>query len=168
MQPLHGGFGLINMHGIRKPSYHAYRFLSMLGDEILTVSENHILTKQDQAYQLLVWNYCHYTDAFAKGDRSNLSLTGRDAIFERKWEHITIHIPLDGRYRLTEYFLNESTSALHNWIKHGAPQYPTPGQIEVLRKESEPMIRQQCLSEFSLDITLNPHEVKLYVLEKDV
>ena len=31
----HGGFGMINLQGIVKPTFHAYRFLHALGDELL-------------------------------------------------------------------------------------------------------------------------------------
>ncbi len=33
--PFHGGFGMINYQGIWKPSFHAYRLLNTLGDELL-------------------------------------------------------------------------------------------------------------------------------------
>lgn len=80
--PFHGGFGLVTADGVKKPSYWAYRFLSLLGDEILEIAEDHILTKQKENYQLLMWNYCNYTEAFAKGDRSSLSLLDRDGAFD--------------------------------------------------------------------------------------
>ena len=31
----HGGFGMINLQGIVKPTFHAYRFMNALGDELL-------------------------------------------------------------------------------------------------------------------------------------
>ncbi len=36
-QPFHGGFGLLNLHGIPKPTYRAYELLHRLGDETLLV-----------------------------------------------------------------------------------------------------------------------------------
>ncbi len=36
-QPFHGGFGLLNLHGIPKPSYRAYELLHRLGTEALLV-----------------------------------------------------------------------------------------------------------------------------------
>jgi len=41
----HGGFGLINAQGIVKPSYHAYRFLHRLGDELLVRTESGAVTR---------------------------------------------------------------------------------------------------------------------------
>ena len=36
--PFHGGFGLLNLHGIPKPAYHAFRLLHLLGEERLPVT----------------------------------------------------------------------------------------------------------------------------------
>ena len=47
-EAFHGGFGLLNMHGIKKPAYHAYRFLNQLGTEMLFKSENFIITKNEE------------------------------------------------------------------------------------------------------------------------
>ena len=39
----HGGFGLLNRDGIRKPSYNAYLLLAKLGSEIIDLSDNYII-----------------------------------------------------------------------------------------------------------------------------
>jgi xylan 1,4-beta-xylosidase len=39
--PFHGGFGLLNIHGIAKPAYRAFELLHGLGDELLTVGGSH-------------------------------------------------------------------------------------------------------------------------------
>ncbi len=166
-QPFHGGFGLINADGIKKPSYWAYYFLSMLGDEIVEITDNHIITKHGEDYQVIVWNYCHYTDEFAEGDRSKLTLTSRDDVFNNKTEHINISLNLNGEYKQTEYTLNESTSAFHNWVKLGAPQYPSRNQVKLLKEQSKPIISEKNITEFGIDITLQQHEVKMYMLKKN-
>lgn len=57
-EPFHGGFGLINMHGIKKPSYYAYKFLNSLGDRELERNSNYIVTKnQDGKVQILFYHY---------------------------------------------------------------------------------------------------------------
>lgn len=165
-EEFHGGFGLITNSGIKKPSYWAYYFLSLLGDEIAEVSDRHIITKQGDDYQVIIWNYCYYTDEFAKGDRSKLTLTDRDNVFESKDENFKLSIKLDGDYKLTEYTLDEDTSALHNWVKMGAPKYPTREEIQTLKQRSQPKTQQSIISSFDIEVTLKPHEVKMYILEK--
>lgn len=39
--PFHGGFGLLNLHGIPKPTYHAFELLHRLGTELLPVEGSH-------------------------------------------------------------------------------------------------------------------------------
>lgn len=39
--PFHGGFGLLNIHGIAKPSYRAYELLHALGTGLLSVQGEH-------------------------------------------------------------------------------------------------------------------------------
>jgi len=40
-QPFHGGFGLLNLHGIAKPAYRAFQLLHSLGTEIVPVQGHH-------------------------------------------------------------------------------------------------------------------------------
>lgn len=54
----HGGFGLLNMQGIKKPAYHAYRFLNQLGEAALFKNENCIITKNKEGkIRGLFYNY---------------------------------------------------------------------------------------------------------------
>jgi xylan 1,4-beta-xylosidase len=39
--PFHGGFGLLNIHGIAKPSYRAFELLHALGDELIQCQGSH-------------------------------------------------------------------------------------------------------------------------------
>ena len=58
--PFYGGFGLINLQGIRKPAYFAYKFLAQLGPtDIATTDAAHswATTKPDGSVQILFWNY---------------------------------------------------------------------------------------------------------------
>ena len=56
--PFHGGFGLINFQGLRKPSFYAYQFLNRLGEQELISSDHESWTTRDGGgLQLLFWNY---------------------------------------------------------------------------------------------------------------
>ena len=39
--PFHGGFGLLNIHGIAKPAYRAYQLMHGLGDTLLPMHYSH-------------------------------------------------------------------------------------------------------------------------------
>lgn len=160
--PFHGGFGLINVNNIKKPSYWAYYFLNMLGDEIVRIDDNYIITRQGDEYRIIIWNYCYYTDEFADGDRSKLTDTARDDVFKLK--DIDIQIDLGAEGTGIVYTLGESTSAYHNWLKLGAPQYPTATEIIKLKEQSVPKKEQITLS--AVSETLKSHEVKMYIVHK--
>ena len=40
--PFHGGFGILNLHGIAKPSYRAFQLLHRLGTELMEVHGTHV------------------------------------------------------------------------------------------------------------------------------
>ena len=54
----HGGFGLINREGIRKPSYFAYKYLAQLGPQELANSDAESwLTREGDKFSGLIWNF---------------------------------------------------------------------------------------------------------------
>ena len=56
--PFHGGFGLINFQGLRKPSFYAYQFLNRLGaEELVSDDPNSWATRGGGGVQVLFWNY---------------------------------------------------------------------------------------------------------------
>lgn len=165
-EEFHGGFGLFTNNGIKKPSYWAYYLLSKLGEEIVEVTDHSVLARTGEDYQLIIWNYCHYTDEFAKGDRSKLHLTERDDVFENKTEEIEVKLPFRGSYEMEEYRLDKSTSALHNWVNLGAQEYPAKAELQELKEQSRPKVSVTSWDGNSLCITLQPHEVRMYLYKR--
>ncbi|HEX6383909.1 MAG TPA: beta-xylosidase, partial [Anaerolineae bacterium] len=59
-EPFHGGFGLLNLHGIPKPVYRAFELLHRLGTEMLAVAGSHetvetwVVRKENSATVLLI------------------------------------------------------------------------------------------------------------------
>lgn len=164
--PFHGGFGLMNADGLKKPSYWAYWSLNKLGQVVVEFSDYHIVTKQDNDYQVIIWNYCYYKDNFAQGDRSELSETERDNVFENKSISVELNIELNGEFKQTEYILNKNTSAFHNWVSIGAPKYLTLQQIKILDKKSRPIVSFKNVFSFKFNEILEPQEVRMYTLNK--
>jgi xylan 1,4-beta-xylosidase len=63
-RPFHGGFGLINYEGIRKPAFWAYKFLAMLGETELKNEDesSYVCTDKNGGLQILLWDITHPTD----------------------------------------------------------------------------------------------------------
>ncbi len=60
--PFHGGFGLLNIHGIAKPAYRAYELLHLLGTKMLPVRGTHPTVdawavRATQSATILLTNY---------------------------------------------------------------------------------------------------------------
>jgi xylan 1,4-beta-xylosidase len=59
--PFHGGFGLLNVQGLPKPAYFAYKFLNGLGDTELACDDSNVWAcrNDDGGVQVLFWDYHH-------------------------------------------------------------------------------------------------------------
>ena len=60
--PFHGGFALLNIHGIAKPAYRAYELLHHVGTELLQVEGSHgtvdaWIVRHDRDATILLTNY---------------------------------------------------------------------------------------------------------------
>ncbi|MBD8562902.1 glycoside hydrolase [Oxalobacteraceae sp. CFBP 8763] len=60
-EAFHGGFGLMNTQGIKKPAYFAYQFLNQLGDRELKNADQDSTATLDAKgnAQVLLWDYTH-------------------------------------------------------------------------------------------------------------
>ncbi|MER5201426.1 GH39 family glycosyl hydrolase [Streptomyces sp. NPDC002755] len=76
----HGGFGMINFQGVPKPTFHAYRFLGSLGDELLAQEPGAVVTRHSVSGALTTLAY-HYPAEVTTappasfGDRTNAEKT---------------------------------------------------------------------------------------------
>jgi xylan 1,4-beta-xylosidase len=172
ISPFHGGFGLINNNGIKKPGYFAYLFLSKLGREILIKGEDFIVTRKDDEIQILAYNFAYFDDLFLKGDTSALTYEERYKVFESK-ENLENQIEIEGlsgKYRITRYELNrDNGSAFDEWLKLGSPENMTMEEVEYLKMKSCPKMTAECLSiegKYSFNISLPVHGLEMVIVKK--
>ena len=56
-KPFHGGFGLLNIQSLPKPSFYAYKMLNALGDDELVCNDNDAyVCRSENEVQVLFWN----------------------------------------------------------------------------------------------------------------
>src|SRR5690606_18394767 len=57
--PFHGGFGLVNEHGVHKPTFHACAMLARLGDRLLRATPHGVITRDSRtsAVSAVFFNY---------------------------------------------------------------------------------------------------------------
>jgi len=57
-RPFHGGFGLLNVDGLKKPAFFAYKFMGELYDDQVPVDAARVIaTKNDSNVRVLLWDY---------------------------------------------------------------------------------------------------------------
>jgi len=140
--PFHGGFGLVNIQGLKKASYHGYWFLSRLGDEFLTEGDSYVVTRHsDGTLAILMWNYCHYRN---DANDSRILSTAKPAeiydLFDvQPSREFSLNIGgVGASVRLqTTCFDREHGSVYDAWVAMGAPRHILPADLEVLRNRME-------------------------------
>ncbi|CCQ96797.1 Transcriptional regulator, AraC family [[Clostridium] ultunense Esp] len=168
----HGGFGLMNKDGIKKPSYFAYYLLSKLGNEIIDQGEDYIITRSGEDIQILAYNYTYFDDLFLSGDTSHINHRERYLIYENKdIREIEFNINgVVGDYKIIKYKLNrEHGSAFDEWLKMGLPENMTLEEIEYLKGKAKPEIIVEYVGlkgEYRIRFQMPVHGAEMLVLEK--
>lgn len=141
--PFHGGFGLLNVKGLKKPAFFAFRFLNLLGDTLLACGDPHALcTGGPDGLQALFWDYT-IPDQQDVPDQRYFTRDLPPAPAEEICLQADGLAP--GRYLLevfgVGYRMNDVYSA---YLGLGAPQATTPAQEAFLHAScaSEPLIRR--------------------------
>jgi xylan 1,4-beta-xylosidase len=128
--PFHGGFGLLNIHGIAKPAYRAFELLHALGTEMLLVEGTHPTV-----------------DAWVvRGAISATVLLTNYALPRHPIATETIQIKLANAQRPTRATIrridSDHANAKRRWQEMGSPEYLTTGAVAELnavsRCEAEP------------------------------
>ena len=141
-EPFDGGFGLIALGRIKKPSFYDFALLHKLGEERLANPADNVLVtrRKDGALVVAVWNLVDM-DKLAQGNPLTLRLAikgvgpGARAIIER----------------VDEAHGNPMTA----YREMGSPRSPTQAQIEALNKASTlPAPEHRKLDKGSLELTL--------------
>jgi xylan 1,4-beta-xylosidase len=140
--PFHGGFGLVNVQGLKKASYHGYWFLSRLGEEALDEGDGYAVTRHaDGTIAILLWNYCHYRDD--ANDSRLLAAAKPTEIYDlfaiqppREFQLKVDGVGSAARLQITR-FDRQHGSVYDAWADMGAPHHILPADLEVLRRQME-------------------------------
>ncbi|MEP7071421.1 MAG: glycosyl hydrolase [Verrucomicrobiota bacterium] len=155
--PFHGGFGLLNLHGIPKPSYRAFELLHRLGTE-----------------QLLVDGIHGTVDAWAipQGNKLVMLLTNhalpRHSIATEK---VRFHLSDATKPRVVsiERIDEMHANASRLWQKMKKPDYLSPAQVDTLEEASR--LKRERLSwkhkdrTLELEVKMPPHSVAAITVE---
>ncbi|WP_096187621.1 GH39 family glycosyl hydrolase [Evansella halocellulosilytica] len=151
--PFHGGFGLVALHSIRKPTFHLFAFFNQLGSKLLFKNDNMIVTeKDDGSIALVAWNLVSN-----KGDG-----------FE-KTHSLTIPFKADHVFMFRETADENHANPWKVWKELGRPRFPSQKQVKLLQTADQPLVRTNQLQtdnqEVSFNFTLTKNEVTYIELQ---
>ncbi|HUX49932.1 MAG TPA: beta-xylosidase [Spirochaetia bacterium] len=151
--PFHGGFGLLNIHGIPKPSYRAFQLLSRLSGDRLEIAVHEesptvecAATIDGRKLTILISNH-QIPLSPIESELVSIRIKGVAAVGSAVVE------------RIDETHVNPKAA----WVDMGSPNYPDKAQIETLigssELASEPVELLSRDGEVSMDLLVQPHSV---------
>jgi xylan 1,4-beta-xylosidase len=122
--PFHGGFGLLNIHGIAKPSYRAYELLRGIGTELLPVSGVHStldawLIRGDNRATIIFTNFALPRHPI-QTESASFTLTGAGSVATATLRRIDL----------------DHANAKRRWQQMGEPEYPSAAEVAELHEAS--------------------------------
>lgn len=130
--PFHGGFGLLNTQGIKKPAYYSYVFLNKLGETELTNTDSlsYVCKNQNGDVQALCWDYT-YT---LPDSINNQQYYVRDLPAKEKGVlQLTFNNLFEGSYLLKVTRIGyQSNDAYTTYLKMGLPRQLTINQVQTI------------------------------------
>ena len=150
----HGGFGLIALNGIPKPTFYVFKFFKSMDGEILYRDEQILVTKKDNgSIALMAWNA--------------VMETGEG--FEKE---IETELPVD----FASVFIKKSTisedygNPWRTWIQMGRPRFPSKQAVEILKEVARPRVttcRIESENDYiKLKIKLTKNEIALFQISE--
>jgi len=135
-----GCFGLLNFQGIAKPSFHAYRFLYLLGDTELVRREGCIVTRNSSsgAIASVFYNYPAEILSAPPISKANPKIAEQTlATGQRVESRLELSgLPPGAAFRV-ETLDGRHGFAYRDWVAMGRPEPPDREQTDELRKLGE-------------------------------
>jgi xylan 1,4-beta-xylosidase len=149
--PFHGGFGLLNLHGIAKPAYRAYQLLHGLGTDLMQLEGKHEtvdawLVRGEKSATLMLTNFALPRHPIAT-ETVSFVLKGAPSISGATIQRIDL----------------EHANAKRRWEQLGKPEYLSAAMVAELdalsrlQTEVQPVVREG--GTFRLEVTMPPQAV---------
>jgi xylan 1,4-beta-xylosidase len=172
MTPFHGGFGLLNFQGIKKPAYFAYQFLNRLGATELKNddAQSWICRDENGGAQILLWDLTRLADASVPNQAIFRKLQPAKS---KGSVHVNLTNVPEGNYRIALRQIGfEKNDAYSAYLKMNAPSQLTRAQEKTLRDattgkpEFESEVKIGTDGKFSETLPLRENDVLLLTLER--
>ena len=138
--PFHGGFGLVNYQGIKKPAYYAFSFMNQMGETELQNTDNASWACKDAKgdVQLLLWDFTYNHPGDSINKINNQAYYVRDLPSVQKGDvKVTLSGIAAGAYQLelyqVGYRMNDPYTLYHDM---NCPKQLTRQQADMLKQSS--------------------------------
>lgn len=135
--PFHGGFGLLNTQGIKKPAYFSYAFLNQLGTTTLQNTDTSSWTTKNEAgdVQVLFWDY---TYTLPENSINNQQYYIKDLPAKLKGKvKVELTGLKEGKYDLKVYKVGyKQNDVFTDYLAMNQPKQLTTQQVDVLKKNN--------------------------------
>lgn len=170
-KPLHGGFGLMTIDNLQKPTYFVYKYLNRLSKTELTNTDKaSYVCKSENSVQALIWDFS-YPDQ--KGLDDARFYTKEIPALDKGKATIRLQNLKNGKYTLNLY----QTGYKHNdiftkYTEISAPEKLSPKNVKQLSRISKdlPVETTNVLVKngtFNYDIAMKENDIFLFTLKKD-
>ena len=168
--PFHGGFGLINFQGLRKPAFYAYQFLNRLGEsELENADAASWACRTERGVQILLWNYTPPATTESNREFYKKDFPAKDA----GGSEIAVKNLPAGDYRLNVYRTGYGVNDVYTeYLKLGAPSNLTREEVKALAEKTSgapvesASVRIRAKQDFRRTLALRENDVYLVTLEK--
>ena len=166
----YGGSGILTKDTICKPAYFAFQLLNQLGNELILKNEHTIITKKNNEYYLLCFNYRKLSSNYYMKDENEITFfTMQNMYEENNILHMRIQIEKlfsNGIYVIKKRSINEQEgSLLAEWGKFQLDTELDNSDVKYIRNACYPRISMEKKeidkNEMELYIDLKPQEVVL-------
>jgi xylan 1,4-beta-xylosidase len=171
--PFHGGFGLFNTQGIKKPAYYAYAYLNKLGETELKNSDeaSWATKKADGSVQILFWDFTH---TLPDDNVNNQDYYVRDLPAAPKGRvKISVSDVPEGRYLLEVYKIGYRVNdAFTSYLDLKSPKQLSKQQVELIKAQNDgspilsEIIQVQGTRVFTQELDQRENDVFLITLTK--
>ncbi len=150
----HGGFGLVALNNIPKPTFHMFSFFAEMGKDVLYRDESILATRRtDGTVTIIAWN--------------PIMEKGNDFLKELSLE---LSLP-NGEYFIKRKTVNEQyANPWRVWIQMGRPRFPDKKLVDILKQAAQPQItfdRVGCKDKkLNIDFQLTKNEVSYFEISQ--
>jgi xylan 1,4-beta-xylosidase len=168
--PFHGGFGMVNFQGLKKPSFYAYQMLNRLGDQTLkTEDPQSWITRSAKGVQVLFWNYSPPITKESNQVYFKKNVPAKSA----GMVEIKINDLPAGKYKMNVYQTGHQVNDVYaDYLKMGSPMHLKREQVKELaiKNNGNPIETISIVIKnnqpFTKTINIRENDVFMVVLDK--